>query len=115
MSSTWTPRSRSAATVRVAYTAPLAPVTAIAIAWRFFALVVSVLPGAIERHREHEEVQDADVAVEIERALHLRQVVRADQRLFVDQHGRDRGHAGQVHRAERRDPRQRHEAGDGDH
>ena len=43
----------------------------------------------IDRHRQHEEIQDADVAVQIERALHLRQVVGPHQRLFVDEQQRD--------------------------
>src|SRR6266576_5197471 len=105
MSSTWTPRSSSAASVRVAYTAPLAPVTAIATAWR---------PSAIQRHRQHDQVEDPDVTVQIERALDLRQIVRAHQRLFVDEHGRHGGDAGKIYQTKRHDERERDETRDGD-
>ena len=55
-------------------------------------------------HGQHEQVQDADVAVQIERALHLRQIVGAHERLLVDEQHRDRRHAGEVDAAERRRP-----------
>ena len=38
--------------------------------------------------REHEQIQDADVAVQVERALHLRQIVGADERLLVHEQRR---------------------------
>src|SRR6185295_6443190 len=103
-SSTWAPRSSSAATVRVAYSAPLAPVMPMATA--------GVL--GIQGHDQDQEIQDADVAVQIEGALHLREIVGANQRLFVDQHGRDGGNAGQIDAAERGDERQRNQAGNRD-
>ena len=54
----------------------------------------------IHRQRRRHEVQDADVAIQIERALDLRQVVLADERLLVDEQHRDAGDAGEVDPAE---------------
>src|SRR6187397_2597515 len=56
----------------------------------------------IEIQRGGGEIQEADPAVEVERALDLRQVVGADQRLLVDQQPADCDDAGRVHRAEAR-------------
>src|SRR5918993_879894 len=55
-----TPRSRSAASVRVAYSAPLAPVIATATRRRGAAASVD-----IDGQRRRGEVENADVAVEI--------------------------------------------------
>src|SRR5689334_6584277 len=105
MSSTCTPRSSSAASVRVAYTAPLAPVIAIAIDRRR-----SASPGAIQRHDEHDEIENPDVAVQIERALHLREIVRRYERLLVREQRGDDGDAGEVDGTEGGDECQRQEA-----
>ena len=43
----------------------------------------------VQRHGGREEVDDPDVSVQVERLLHLRQVVVADQRLFVREQHRD--------------------------
>ena len=42
------------------------------------------------RGRRRREIQDADPAVQVERALDLRQIVRADERLLVDEQQRRR-------------------------
>ena len=47
------------------------------------------------------QIQDADVAVQIERALHLRQIVRADERLLVHEQRGDAGDAGEIDAAPR--------------
>src|SRR5262245_28091642 len=104
MSSTWTPWASSAATVRVAYTAPLAPVMPMAIDRRDSA--------PIQRHGQHDQVENPDVAIEIERPLHLRQIVGAHERLLVHQQRGDNDHAGEIERAERCDERQRGETTD---
>ena len=48
------------------------------------------------RDDQHEQVEDADVAVQIERALHLRQVVGAHERLLVDEQRGDDRDAGEI-------------------
>src|SRR5436190_18522463 len=101
------PRSSNAASVRVAYIAPLAPVTASAIDG--FASA-----GGIQRHGEDAQIQDADVAVQIEGALDLREIVRADERLLEDEQRRHHGDAREVYRTERGDQCQRDETTDGD-
>src|SRR5438874_4072363 len=111
ISSTCRPRSSSAASVRVAYIAPLAPVTPSATASR--GRGESALPGAIECDHQRDEIQDADVSVQIERALDLREIVGAHERLLVDEHRGHGRHAGQIDRAERRDERQRKATRDG--
>src|SRR6188472_1244029 len=95
--STWRPRDNSAASVRVAYSAPLAPVMAMATdAWRSLD---------IDGDGEDDQVEDADVAVQIERALDLRQIARTDQRLFIDQQERDGADADEIEQRQRRGPR----------
>src|SRR5262245_32342990 len=69
----------------------------------------------IQRHDEHGEIQDADVAVEIERALHLRQIVGRHQRLLVNEHSGDNRDAGKVHGPERHDEAERKQTRDGDY
>src|ERR1043166_491399 len=100
------PRSSSAASVRVAYTAPLAPVIARA--------MEGDSARGIQRDHQHEQIENADVAVEIEGALDLRQIVRAYERLLVDQQRGDDRYAGEVHRTEGRDQRQRDQTHDRD-
>src|SRR6476660_9451137 len=69
-SSTWTPRAISSDSVLTAYSAPLAPVIANA-----------TLAADIDGHSEDGEIENADVAVEIERAFHLREIVGAHERV----------------------------------
>src|SRR5262245_47358949 len=68
----------------------------------------------VQRSHQHHQIENADVAVEIEGALDLRQVVGADEGLLVDQQRGDDGDAGEVDGAERGDEGERDEAGDGD-
>src|SRR4051812_11234850 len=77
--------------VRGAYTAPLAPVTPTAMLLRRLAGSVD-----IDRHRRRRQVQEAYVAVEIECALDLRQVVLADERLLVDEQPRNPRDPGEI-------------------
>src|SRR5689334_15827515 len=67
INSTRAPASRSAASVRVAYNAPLAPVIA--------TMTEGGALSGIQGHDEHEKIENADVSVQVERALHLRQIV----------------------------------------
>src|ERR1051326_792799 len=98
------PRSSSAASGRAAYTPPLAPAIARA--------VEGAPAGGIQGDHQHEQIENADVAVEIEGALALRQIVRAYERLLVDQQRGDDRYAGEVHRTEGRDQRQRNQTPD---
>jgi len=67
--------------------------------------IATVTPesAAINRGCEHQQIQNADVAVQIEGALHLRQIVDAHERLFVREQCRDHEDAGEVRGAERRE------------
>src|SRR5262245_16207191 len=107
--SRWHPRSSSAAIVRMAYSAPLAPVIA-------NAKVLTPSGGTspdIDRHGSRREIEDPDVAVQIERALHLREVVGADERLLVDEQDRDEADAREVERSEIGHEGERRETSDG--
>ena len=48
-----------------------------------------VRSSPVHRQAGREQIEDADVAVQIERALDLRQIVGAHQRLLVDEQQRD--------------------------
>src|SRR5215831_9398606 len=77
-SSTWTPRAINSASVLTAYSAPLAPVMATAI-----------LAADINGHGENRQIENPDVAVEIERAFDLGQIVSPHERVLVEQHRHD--------------------------
>src|SRR3954470_13033244 len=108
-SSRWHPRSSSAAIVRVAYTAPLAPVTAIAMLRRFTGSV------DIDGCRGCCEIQDADVAVQIKCPLDLRQIVLAHERLLVNEQNGDADHTADVNASEPGDRPEREQAQHRDH
>src|SRR5829696_6901312 len=86
--------------------APLAPVKAIATLRRLEAAGVAAVESGggwlsnIDRGRGGHEVQDADVAIQVESAFDLRQIVFAHQRLLVDQEQRHARNTGEVHGTE---------------
>src|SRR5260370_41961867 len=84
--------------------APLAPVTP--------TMTEAARSADIQRRSEHDQVQNPDVSVEIERALHLRQVVGADERLLVREECGDDADSGEIQGPEGCDERQRKETCD---
>src|SRR3954469_13754378 len=109
-SPTWQPRSSNAASVRTAYTAPLAPVMATAIdRWDDRASV------DINCNSCCCQVEQTYVPVQIKGSLHLREIVGAHQRLFVhEQHGNSHD-AGKIDSPEVSDWTECSEAHDRDH
>src|SRR3954451_129087 len=109
-SSTWQPRSSNAASVRTAYTAPLAPVIATAIdRWDDRASV------DINCNSCRCQVEQTYVPVQIKGSLHLREIVRAHQRLFVHEQNGNSDDAGEIDSPEVSDWTKRSEAHDRDH
>ena len=77
-------------------------------------VMVDTRSAPIDGYRKNQEIQDADVAVHVERLLDLRQVVGTDQRLLVGEQRADQRHAGEIEPRQRCDPRQCDEAHQGD-
>src|SRR5215203_5624995 len=61
------------------------------------ASFAGALPAGIDRDRGDHEIQDANVSVEVEGELHVRQIGRAHERLLIDEEARNRGNTYEVH------------------
>ena len=58
-----------------------------------------------EGHDQHEQIEDPHVAIQVEGAFDLREIVGADERLLIREQRRDHRDAGQIQTAERRHER----------
>ena len=54
---------------------------------------MAALSLTVKRRGQHEQIENPDVAVQIERAFDLGEIIGADERLLIRQQRRDDGHA----------------------
>src|SRR5688572_21165014 len=71
------------------------------------------LAAGINRNRGDQKIENADVSVEIEGELHVREISRADERLLIHEETGDGRNAEEIHGTETGDEPEQRQAGNG--